>query len=67
METIKANGFDELTFGEMNAVDGGLALTTTLFTVWGIKVKKLFQLNNNTINRWLNSWVRGFIIMIFYS
>ena len=33
MEMIKANGFDELTIGEMNAVDGGLALTTTLFTV----------------------------------
>ena len=38
MEMIKANGFDELTIGEMNAVDGGLALTTTLFTALGIKV-----------------------------
>jgi len=27
METIKANGFDELTFGEMNAVDGAVVLS----------------------------------------
>lgn len=38
MEMIKTNGFTDLSTSEMQQTDGGLALSTVLFTIGAIKV-----------------------------
>ena len=37
MEMIKTNAFTEMSFDEMQTLDGGF-FGPTLFTIWGVKV-----------------------------